>query len=58
MTANHDSPWDKLDEPTRQFYLRALAVLDESGVGYCVAGAYALDSSAPIEVLPLTEEVS
>jgi hypothetical protein len=27
-------------------------------VGNDVAGAYALDSSAPIEVLPLTEEVS
>jgi hypothetical protein len=48
MPDNHDSPWDKLDEPTRQFYLRALDVLDESGVKYCVAGAYALAAYAGI----------
>lgn len=42
------SPWEHLDEPTRQFYLKALDVLDRCGVGYCVAGAYALAAHAGI----------
>ena len=42
------SPWDLLDEPTRQFYLRALDIMDHSGVRYCVAGAYALAAHAGI----------
>jgi hypothetical protein len=42
------SPADKLDQPTRQFYLDTLVVLDRSGVRYCVAGAYALAAHAGI----------
>ena len=42
------SPADKLDEPTRRFYLDALELLDRAGVRYCVAGAYALAAHAGI----------
>lgn len=42
------SPADHLDEPTRQFYLDAMATLDRAGVRYCVAGAYALAAHAGI----------
>jgi hypothetical protein len=47
---NHQkpSPWDLLDEPTRQFYLGALDLMDRSGIPYCVAGAYALAAHAGI----------
>src|SRR5947209_7715523 len=43
-----DSPAAKLDEPTRQFYRRALDILDATGIAYCVAGAYALAAHAGI----------
>lgn len=42
------APSDHLDAETRDFYLRALDVLDEAGVSYCVAGAYALAAHAGI----------
>lgn len=42
------SPADKLDAPTRQFYLDTLDVLDRDGVRYCVAGAYALAAHAGV----------
>lgn len=42
------TPADKLDVPTRQFYLEALDILDRAGVRYCVAGAYALAAHAGI----------
>lgn len=44
----HDSPADKLDVPTRQFYRQSLDILDRSGVPYCVAGAYALAAHAGV----------
>ncbi|HEX8524241.1 MAG TPA: hypothetical protein VF669_18445 [Tepidisphaeraceae bacterium] len=47
-TQNNDVPWKELDEPTRQFYLRALDLMDQTGVKYCVAGAYALAAHAGI----------
>ena len=42
------TPSDLLDDATRQFYLTALDVLDEAGIHYCVAGAYALAAHAGI----------
>jgi Aminoglycoside-2''-adenylyltransferase len=38
-----------LDSRTRDFYVRTLAVLNEAGVPYLVAGAYALTDHAGIE---------
>jgi hypothetical protein len=32
----------QLDDQTKEFYVEALEILDESGVGYCVGGAYAM----------------
>jgi len=37
-----------LDAPTRQFYLRAMDLLDESGIPYLVGGAYSLAHHAGI----------
>ena len=42
------NPGEQLDEPTRQFYLRSMDVLDRCGVPYCVGGAYALAHYAGI----------
>jgi hypothetical protein len=42
------SPADELDQPTRDFYLGSLDVLDRAGIPYCVAGAYALATHAGI----------
>src|SRR5262249_1070667 len=39
----------ELDRPTRDFDVRTLAVLNESGVPYLVGGAYALANLAGIE---------
>jgi hypothetical protein len=48
MDRKAPTPSDHLDQPTREFYLRALEIMDESGVPYCVAGAYALAAHAGI----------
>jgi hypothetical protein len=48
MDPKAPSPSDHLDAETRDFYLLALDVLDEAGVSYCVAGAYALAAHAGI----------
>lgn len=42
------TPADQLDRPTRDFYRQALQIMDDSGVRYCVAGAYALAAHAGI----------
>jgi hypothetical protein len=42
------SPADELDQPTRDFYVESLDVLDRAGIRYCVAGAYALAAHAGI----------
>lgn len=39
---NTNHPAALLDEPTRQFYLHSLDLLDENSIGYVVGGAYAL----------------
>jgi len=44
----NDSPAAELDEPTRQFYWKALDILDGNRIRYCVAGAYALAAHAGI----------
>ena len=41
MSAQND-PAGALDAKTRAFYIKSLEILDRTGVGYCVAGAYAL----------------
>lgn len=48
MDRQAPAPDEYLDEPTRQFYLRAMDILDRSRVPYCVAGAYALAAHAGI----------
>jgi hypothetical protein len=35
-------PTAELDPKTREFYLKALQILDKAGVRYCVGGAYAM----------------
>lgn len=42
------TPGKVLDERTRQFYLRAMDLLDESGIPYLVGGAYSLAHHAGI----------
>ena len=42
MDRNTASPSDQLDPATCKFYLQMLEILDEAGIAYCVAGAYAL----------------
>ena len=42
MQGRNGDPSDVLDEETRNFYLRALDLLDSSGVSYVVGGAYAM----------------
>src|SRR5688572_19772639 len=48
MQGRNGDPSDVLDEETRNFYLRALDLLDRSGVTYVVGGAYAMAYHAGI----------
>ena len=48
MDRKEPTPDEVLDEPTRQFYLEVLDMLDRAAIRYCVAGAYALASHAGI----------
>lgn len=48
MDRKAPSPSDHLDADSRDFYLKSLDVLDEAGIPYCVAGAYALAAHAGI----------
>lgn len=48
LAAIATAPAAILDAPTRQFYLRALDVIEAAGVPYVVAGAYALAYHAGI----------
>src|SRR5690606_28755695 len=41
-------PSAELDEATRDFYLRALDILDATGIRYAVGGAYAMAAHAGI----------
>src|SRR5678816_1669716 len=48
MQGRNGNPSDILDEDTRQYYLKALDILDRSGVNYVVGGAYALGYHAGV----------
>lgn len=48
MQGRNGDPSDILDDETRGFYLKALDVLDDSGVPYAVGGAYAMAYHAGI----------
>jgi hypothetical protein len=48
MQGRNGDPSDILDAETRDFYLRALDILDRSGIQYVVGGAYALAYHAGI----------
>ena len=48
MQGRNGDPSDVLDEETRSFYLRALDLLDGSGITYVVGGAYAMAYHAGI----------
>ena len=48
MQGRNADPSDVLDSATRDFYLRALNVLDRTGVNYVVGGAYAMAYHAGI----------
>jgi len=48
MQGRNGDPSDILDEDTRQYYLKALDILDRSGVTYVVGGAYAMGYHAGV----------
>jgi hypothetical protein len=48
MQGQKDDPSAILDAPTRDFYLRALDILDRADVTYVVGGAYALAAHAGV----------
>ena len=48
MQGRNGDPSDILDEDTRQYYLKALDILDRAGVNYVVGGAYAMGYHAGV----------